>query len=70
MRSFWRIERTQPPVFPLAGLDIACAARDRLGFDVNIQRVTVQAWRMSEDTFLDHVRPGPLIELTVSGQAT
>lgn len=44
--------------------DVARAARQRLGFEVNVQRVSASSWAdPGEDPFLSHVRSQPLVEL-------
>ena len=46
--------------------DIEGTARGRLGFDVNIQRVSQAAWDAVDDPFLKHLRDQPLVELPIS----
>lgn len=47
--------------------DISRAARARLGFDVNVHRISGEAWTSSPaDPFLIHVRSQSLVELGVS----
>jgi DNA-binding transcriptional ArsR family regulator len=47
--------------------EIARSARDWLGLDVNIHRVSARTWGSSEqDPFLAHVRSQPLVELRLN----
>ena len=49
-------------------VDIETEARDRLGIDVNIHRVTPEAWRDSEENqFLSTVKARPLVALLERG---
>lgn len=44
--------------------DLAREARVRLGFEVNIHRVSAETWQSSEaEPFIAHVRSQPLVEL-------
>jgi DNA-binding transcriptional ArsR family regulator len=46
--------------------DVARAARQRLGFEVNVHRVSALSWTAQrEDPFLAHVRSQPLVELVL-----
>jgi DNA-binding transcriptional ArsR family regulator len=47
--------------------EIAITARSRLGFEVNVNRVSVQSWESSDpDPFLAHVRSQPLVALEIN----
>jgi DNA-binding transcriptional ArsR family regulator len=46
--------------------ELAAEARNRLGFEVNVQRVSVRSWASSDvDPFLSHVRSQPLVPLEI-----
>lgn len=46
--------------------ELAAEARNRLGFEVNVQRVSVRSWESSDpDPFLSHVRSQPLVALEI-----
>jgi len=50
--------------------DIERAARDRLGFEVNIQRVSPEAWNAGDDPFLAHVQSQPIVTINDSKPTT
>lgn len=49
--------------------DLARAAQEKVGFDVNIQRVAARSWADADSPFLTHVQAQPLVALDLTERA-